>query len=682
MAYDAERGETVLFGGSKNSANLSDTWTWNGATWKKRTPASSPPARSYTALAYDGARGKALLFAGAAGSLLDDTWEWDGATWTQVALAQRPSARSNHAMAYDGARGEVVLFGGERSGTSLQDTWTYHVRGGACSCPGGGNCVSTACDTGYCVDGVCCEGESLGVTSPPDCRACERCDTALSPGLCATVTNVEDAPLCAGPKSCDATGACKKKEGESCGAPGECVSGSCADGVCCDAACDGACDRCDGAKLGWSGAKDGTCAIAPGQYPGDPPCPEYTCSGMTAACDRTTCSSDEHCQSGYYCDAGGRCSSVKPLGGSCDTAAGADCKDTGCRVCGGLPCVDGYCCENACQGECDACDATGACTVVAKGSPGAPSCAPQLCDGVSASCGASCQGDTDCAAGAYCDAGTCKGQGQSGASCRLGAECASGFCADGVCCNAACQGQCEACAEPGSEGACTPVAGEPRGGRPACAAGTVENPCAAASCDGAERASCAGLAGSSVVCHAASCSGDVATLLERCDGTGVCPAVRTKKCEPYVCAGDACGEAPCETDADCSSKFKCAAPAGKTEKDCIPRDVATCDGDHTVTAADGVSTTDCTPYRCESNGECMDGCSSIDDCVAPNVCDTNGKCVPPPELMEADEGGCGCRAVGGSGGGGGPERAALLLAALAGLAAARRRRAGQRHAAA
>ena len=32
MAYDSQRGVTVLFGGD-NGSNLGDTWEWNGSTW-------------------------------------------------------------------------------------------------------------------------------------------------------------------------------------------------------------------------------------------------------------------------------------------------------------------------------------------------------------------------------------------------------------------------------------------------------------------------------------------------------------------------------------------------------------------------------------------------------------------------------------------------------------------------
>ena len=65
MAYDAATGTIVLFGGAA-SRLLRDTWTWDGSTWTKQAPATSPPARSAASMAYDAATGTIVLFGGAA----------------------------------------------------------------------------------------------------------------------------------------------------------------------------------------------------------------------------------------------------------------------------------------------------------------------------------------------------------------------------------------------------------------------------------------------------------------------------------------------------------------------------------------------------------------------------------------------------------------------------------------
>ncbi len=125
MANDSTRQRVVLFTG-----NPADTWEWNGAVWLQRTPATSPPARTFTELAYDAARQRVVLFGGGNfGYVLADTWEWDGTSWTQRSPASSPTKRQSHAMAYDSARQRVVLQGGSDTNVigypCLRDTWEW-----------------------------------------------------------------------------------------------------------------------------------------------------------------------------------------------------------------------------------------------------------------------------------------------------------------------------------------------------------------------------------------------------------------------------------------------------------------------------------------------------------------------------------------------------------------------------
>jgi Galactose oxidase, central domain len=123
MAYDAARDRLVLFGGRDPDGGVDrygDTWEWDGAEWVDVTPADSPPARGAHAMAYDAERGRVLLFGGYGGFdadgaiYLSDTWEWDGVAWTEVTPSLSPHERANHAMAYDAVRGRTVLFGGTK----------------------------------------------------------------------------------------------------------------------------------------------------------------------------------------------------------------------------------------------------------------------------------------------------------------------------------------------------------------------------------------------------------------------------------------------------------------------------------------------------------------------------------------------------------------------------------------
>jgi hypothetical protein len=124
MAFDAARQQVVYFGGPTGD----QTWTWNGTTWTKRTPAHSPPARSGHAMAYDAARQRVILFGGGANSVaVNDTWAWDGTDWTLVDAGTGPGKRFNHAMAYDRARKEIVMFGGlDENFNFYPDTWTWN----------------------------------------------------------------------------------------------------------------------------------------------------------------------------------------------------------------------------------------------------------------------------------------------------------------------------------------------------------------------------------------------------------------------------------------------------------------------------------------------------------------------------------------------------------------------------
>jgi hypothetical protein len=86
MAYDSERGVTVLFGGYDvySGPVFGDTWEWDGTTWTQQS--NTGPSKRYDhAMAYDVARGVTVLFGGDSGHSLGETWEWDGdrrAWWT------------------------------------------------------------------------------------------------------------------------------------------------------------------------------------------------------------------------------------------------------------------------------------------------------------------------------------------------------------------------------------------------------------------------------------------------------------------------------------------------------------------------------------------------------------------------------------------------------------------------
>lgn len=127
MAFDAARGEMVLFGGLSSAGQLGDTWLFGAGGWESAHPAVSPPPRLGASIAFDEARERIVMFGGHSGSSrLNETWVWDGTTWSQLTPAVAPSPRSFAAMAYDSARDELLLFGGiPAGGGTLADTWTF-----------------------------------------------------------------------------------------------------------------------------------------------------------------------------------------------------------------------------------------------------------------------------------------------------------------------------------------------------------------------------------------------------------------------------------------------------------------------------------------------------------------------------------------------------------------------------
>jgi Galactose oxidase, central domain len=131
LAFDSVQSQIVLFGGAIFENNgiifsLNDTWTWNGSTWTKMSPAASPPPRYLHGMAFDAATGQVVVFGGVGvDGFLGDTWVWNGVTWAQF-TGNNPSPRGSPMMTYDAARQQVVLFGGADTTGVLGDTWVWN----------------------------------------------------------------------------------------------------------------------------------------------------------------------------------------------------------------------------------------------------------------------------------------------------------------------------------------------------------------------------------------------------------------------------------------------------------------------------------------------------------------------------------------------------------------------------
>lgn len=168
--------------------------------------------------------------------------------------------------------------------------------------------------------------------------------------------------------------------GDACTLGDECLSGFCADGVCCDTACTQECYACSPATK-QSGDKSGTCGDA--MKGADPRVQclneievHTQCDGKgsteqigtTKDCKPGVCGSNNLCSTS--CKETKDCS----LTGFCDLTAQSDAgagpgtctptrlNSTVCTAdeqCVNKHCVDGLCCDLACEGQCQACDIPG-----------------------------------------------------------------------------------------------------------------------------------------------------------------------------------------------------------------------------------------------------------------------------------------------------------------------------------
>ncbi len=458
--------------------------------------------------------------------------------------------------------------GGHDAGADHPATGPTLNNGDACT-------AASACQSGFCVDGVCCEsactGDCLTCAGDGTKGSCIPADRGTNPRAKCVDTG---AAACGTDGTCDGAGSCEKYPA----------------GVACQTA------GCTGSTLMFAGRCDGngTCAAPPSQS-----CAPFTC-GAAGQC-KTTCAADTDCASGTFCVAGS--CGKKPIGASC--GASADCNSGNC--------AQGVCCATACSGTCKSCavagsagtcinvpagqdplaqcddqgpssclqdgfcDGKGGCETYAAGTScgaatctggtytpagkcdGAGTCAPaaaQSCKaylcGAGGACKTSCAADTDCATGYFCVGGSCAKKGL-GTTCSADSDCGSGHCAQGVCCMTACAGTCMSCALTGSTGTCAPI---PTGMDPfnQCADQAATNPCGTSgACDG--NGACAYYpAGTS--CAAASCTGSTLTQGRTCDGAGTCRPATTAMCDPFACGAGAC-KATCTTNADCVSPNVC-----------------------------------------------------------------------------------------------------------------------------
>ena len=142
MAYDALHREIVLFGGDVWSPNtngnggttVSDTWTFQGRTWSKHDPPTSPEPLANDLMIYDDKSmtcvlvGKPISGIGSVSST--ETWSWNGASWARLPDIPLGTNEIIQGFASDRAHGEAVLLTWVSVGNGLPTTrtWTWDGR--------------------------------------------------------------------------------------------------------------------------------------------------------------------------------------------------------------------------------------------------------------------------------------------------------------------------------------------------------------------------------------------------------------------------------------------------------------------------------------------------------------------------------------------------------------------------
>jgi len=382
-------GRVLVAGGGTAAAELYDPAT--GTFGPAGTLSSARTSTQAVLLA----SGRVMVAGGELGfSAVGDVEIFDPTTRSFSTQPPLSFARSRFGMARL-STDEVLAIGGKApNATSVRNAemWRPSTKGTSCS-------VGDDCGSGVCQEGVCCAGPCAG-----PCKTCAR-DT----GACIAVVLADDPDACTGTTTCDAVGACKKKNGLACGAAGDCASGFCIDGFCCEKACSGQCEACD------VGGNEGRCIPVAGETHGARPrCAKGdakcggACNGVSPVecafpSAVTTCA--QTCTSKLTtistCDGRGTCVGGAPQScpGNFVCANATSCK-TECA--GDTDCLDGYRCENK------RCNAIALCkgSIVTKG-PESVDCGPYTCE-QSGVCRTSCASVAECTEPNLCSAdGVC-----------------------------------------------------------------------------------------------------------------------------------------------------------------------------------------------------------------------------------------------------------------------------------
>lgn len=512
--------------------------------------------------------------------------------------------------------------------------------------PGSACSQAGDCESGYCVDGLCCETPcadvcstcaapgnegncsatssdvacgTLSCGSASDCRGYDLSQTELNCaaiGECLTAIACEAFDQAAGSACQDNTGTCvdngaclvpgKAVLGTSCATNDDCGEGHCVAGpdgalLCCDSACDGLCQAC---------SADGHCNASAVT---DERCTAVACPADSVCRDYDEQLTDNLCRGFGQCKDAQDCSYValKPSAscscddeGSCELLLGQRCgSDEECGLSACEEAIDGgrRCCAEACGPGLTSNQAGTACVACVQDSIECQTDTQLTCiqgEAIGEDCA------LGCTVGVGCNVEAPLGYQCNNAGCQQGSVCQADTAGVQRCCSRDCAAEGKQCAPDGS---CTCPPGQSADGDDSCLLQQGDP------CSDTGTACQSGLACVDGVCCNSGCDESCAT----CSAPG----------SIGQCIYDAQDNGSCAVGQACYAQGECRATPGEAcaqGNSCLSGSCSARIGDGAAIcceqACDGNS-------RCSSDGSRCVECESNDQC--PNGCNTNqGVCNP------------------------------------------------------
>lgn len=349
-------GAPTAIAGGKSNAGLAYLFNRSGTTWSQGSILSASDADVNALFGISVSISSFLIAIGSPRRAVGNT-SYAGKVyihakhagqWAEQAILTAPTAQTNAQFGISAAvsgNGAVVGAYIAQNGSSVQTGRAYTFQlswvGESCS-------LNSECNTGYCVDGVCCNtqcGTGNAADDAADCQACSIAAGGQSDGVCSTISAAKNHVCRPAAPNCDVEEICNGVSVD-CPTDTKATSGDCDDGNACTIG-----DTCN---------PSGECAPISEKSCPSLPCQPSTCNPGTGECevqvlpDDTVCNDNNVCTTETRCVAG-ECTNVV---GMLDCSTMNECSMGTCDQimgCGqealpeGTPCTDGMCHNGLCM---------------------------------------------------------------------------------------------------------------------------------------------------------------------------------------------------------------------------------------------------------------------------------------------------------------------------------------------